>query len=89
MRALYLAILLIAPSVISARADDQEKAEKQIRMMTATSWDDTGRSIVSRIFADVFKVPRSQLLAERRAQGLSYGSLFLAHELISSGSTMH
>ena len=88
MRALYLAILLIAPSVISARADDQEKAEKQIRMMTATSWDDTGRSIVSRIFADVFKVPRSQLLAERRAQGLSYGSLFLAHELISSGSTM-
>jgi hypothetical protein len=88
MRALYLAILLLAPSALPAVADDQEKAEQQIRMMTATSWDDTGRSIVSRILADVFKVPRSQLLAERRSLGLSYGSLFVAHELISNGSTL-
>jgi len=29
MRALYLAILLIAPSVISARADDQEKQKNR------------------------------------------------------------
>jgi hypothetical protein len=88
MRALYLAILLLAFLAIPALASDQAKAEEQIRMMTATSWDDTGRSIVSRIFADVFKIPRSQLLAERRLLGLSYGSLFVAHELVLYGSTM-
>ena len=88
MRTLYLAILLLAPSVIPARAADQEKAEKQINLMTALSRDEIVRSIVSRTFADVFKVPRSQLLAERRSLALNYGSLFLAHELVLSGSTM-
>lgn len=88
MRALYLAILLVAPSVIPATASDQEKAEKQIKLMTALSRDEIVRSIVSRTFADVFKVPRSQLLAERRSLGLNYGALFLAHELILSGSSM-
>ncbi len=76
MRALYLAILLLAPSVIRAHADDQEKAERQINMMTALSRDEIVRSIVSRTFADVFKVARSQLLAERRALGLNYGARF-------------
>lgn len=88
MRALYLAVLLLAPSAIPALASDQEKAEKQINMMTALSRDEIVRSIVSRTFADVFKVPRSQLLAERRSMGLNYGSLFLAHELVLSGSSM-
>ena len=88
MRALYLAILLLAPSVIPAHADDEEKAEKQINMMTALSRDEIVRSIVSRTFADVFKVSRSQLLAERRSLGLNYGSLFLAHQLVLSGSSM-
>jgi hypothetical protein len=88
MRALYLAILLLAPSTIPAVASDQEKAEKHIRMMTALSRDEIVRSIVSRTFADVFKVPRSQLLAERRSLGLNYGALFLAHELVLSGSSM-
>jgi len=88
MRALYLAILLLAPAAIPTFAADQEKAEKQIRMMTALSRDEVVRSIVSRTFADVFKVPRSQLLAERRSLALNYGSLFLAHELVLSGSSM-
>lgn len=88
MRALYLAILLLVPLAVPAVADDQEKAEKQIRMMTALSRDEIVRSIVNRTFADVFKVSRSQLLAERRSQGLNYGSLFLAHELALSGPSM-
>lgn len=88
MRALYLAILLLAFSASPALAADQEKAEKQINMMTALSRDEIVRSIVSRTFADVFKVSRSQLLAERRSLGLNYGSLFLAHELVLSGSSM-
>lgn len=88
MRALYLAILLVAPSALPALAADQEKAEKQIKMMTAISRDEIVRSIVSRTFSDVFKVSRSQLLAERRSLGLNYGSLFLAHELVLFGSSM-
>lgn len=88
MRALYLAILLLAFLAIPALASDQAKAEKEINMMTALSRDEIVRSIVSRTFADVFKVPRSQLLAERRSLGLNYGSLFLAHELVLRGSSM-
>jgi len=87
MRA-YLAIVLVAAAAIPLRAADQEKTEKQIRMMTAISRDDTARSIVSRIFSDVFKVPRPQLVAERKSLGLNYGSLFLMHELILSGSSI-
>jgi hypothetical protein len=88
MRALYLAILLLVASALPALAADQEKAEKQINMMTALSRDEIVRSIVSRTLSDVFKVSRSQLLAERRSLGLNYGSLFLAHELVLSGSSM-
>jgi len=88
MRALYLAVLLLAPSAVPALAADQDKAEKQIKMMTALSHDEIVRSIISRTFADVFKIQRAQLLAERRSLGLNYGSLFLAHELVLSGSSM-
>ena len=88
MRALYLAILLVVAAALPALSDDQEKAEKQIKMMIALSRDDTARSIVSRIFADVFKVQRPQLVAERKSLGLNYGSLFLAHELALSSSSL-
>jgi hypothetical protein len=81
-----LAIFLI--TAVAAFADDQQKAEKQMRMMTAMSRDDTARSIISRTFADAFKMARPQMVAERTTVGLNYGSLFLAHELVSSGSSM-
>jgi hypothetical protein len=81
------AAALVILSVV-ALADDQEKAEKQIRMMTAMSRDDTARSIVSRTFADAFKVERPQLVVERKSLGLNYGGLFLAHELLLSGARM-
>jgi hypothetical protein len=89
MRMLYLTILLLGATGLPILADDQEKAEKQIKMMTALSRDEIVRSIISRTFADVFKVQRAQLLAERRSMGLNYGSLFLAHELVPSGGSMH
>ena len=88
MRRGCFVVFLALFTAATALADDQEKAEKQVRMMTAMSRDDTARSIVSRTFADVFKIERSQLIAERRSMGLNYGSLFLAHELVVSGSTM-
>lgn len=82
------AILLIAVLATPSFSDDREKAAKQIRMMTALSRDDIVRSIISRAFSDAFKVPRAQLVAERRSLGLNYGALFLAHELALSGCNM-
>lgn len=77
--------VLVAPS---AFADDEQKAEKQIRIMTAMSRDDTARSIISRAFADEFKIHRSDMVGQRRALGLSYGNFFVARELLQSGAAM-
>ena len=87
-RGCFVVFLGIVAAATAAFADDQEKAEKQMRMMTAMSRDNIARSIVSRTFADTFKIERPQLVAERRSMGLNYGSLFLMHELIAFGSTM-
>jgi hypothetical protein len=86
MRRGCLAILLILSAAFAAVADDQQKAEKQIRMITAMSRDDTARTIISRTFTDVFKIDRAQVVAERKSFGLNYGGLFLAHEI--SGSSL-
>jgi len=83
-----LAIFFVITAAATAFAGDQQKAEKQVRMMTAMSRDDTARAIISRTFSDVFKIERSQLTAERKSLGLNYGALFLAHEMILSGSNM-
>ena len=88
MRLRYLALLLLATSPLLSVADDLEKAQKQIRMITAMSRDDTARSIISRTFADAFKKDRMQMVAERRAMGLNYGSLFLAQEMALAGANM-
>ena len=85
--ALYAAILLSFAAI--AYADDKERAEKQIRMMTAMSRDDTARSILSRTFADAFKLQRAQMVVERKNLGLNYGGLFLAQELLQSGAQMN
>lgn len=85
---LCFAILLIVASATPLLSDDREKATKQIRMMTALSRDDIVRSIISRTFSDAFKVPRAQLVTERKSLGMNYGALFLAHELALSGCNM-
>jgi len=86
-RGCFVVIFALVAAVV-ALADDQEKAEKQLRMITAMSRDDTARSMISRAFADVFKIERSRLVAERKSMGVNYGTLFLAHELAASGSSM-
>ncbi len=83
-----VAIFFVIAAAATAFAGDQQKTEKQVRMMTAMSRDDTARAIISRTFSDVFKVERSQLTAERKSLGLNYGALFLAHEIVLSGSSM-
>jgi hypothetical protein len=83
-RSLALALLAVSISPYVARANDQQKAEKQCKKMTAMSADATARTIISQSMADFLKVDRMQLVRERRTLNLTYGSLFVAHELAPS-----
>jgi len=82
----WLTILLIG--TLPALAGDQQKADKQCRRITAITADAMARSIVSQSIADFLGVERMQLVRERHALNLSYGSLFLAHELTPAGAPM-
>lgn len=83
-----LLVLAAALSAVLAFADDQQKAEKQIRKISAMATDVNARSIVSRSMSDMLKVERNQFERERRAMNLNYGHLFIAHELTASGMKM-
>jgi len=82
----YCAVLLVLTAAMPAFSDDQEKASKELVKVTAMAWDATGRSIVSRAIADATGVKRPDLLQQRQTMNLSYGSLFVAEELIKSGA---
>ena len=88
MRHPFLLIAIILMSSLVVSADDQQKAEKEIRKINAMAWDSTGRSVVNKSLSEMLKVPRSQLVEERLESQLNYGSLFLAHELGPSGPNM-
>jgi hypothetical protein len=81
-------VLLAILSTTSVFGEDQQKAAKQIRRITAMAADVTARGIVSRTISDILKIKRDQLMRERRAMNLNYGSLFLAHELTAKGTRM-
>jgi len=80
-------LVLLALSAI-ALADDRQRAEKQIRKITAMATDKTGRCMVSMNLSDFFKVPRPTLVEERRQMSLDYGSYFLFQELQRGGVAM-
>jgi hypothetical protein len=88
-RILFCSVTLIAILATAAASDDQQqKAEKQLRKVSAMATDVIARGIVSKSVADLLKVKRAQLVQERRNMNLNYGALFLAHELIASGAKM-
>jgi hypothetical protein len=66
-------------------ADDQPKAERQARKITALATDKTGRDIVSMTVADFLKTARVVVIEERRKIGLDYGSFFIAQRLLQHG----
>ena len=71
---------------MTAFADDQEKATKEIKKITSISVDSNMRSIVNRTMADMLKARRLDLVKERQDMNLNYGGLFLAQQLAASGS---
>ena len=85
--ACYL-LLVISVTISAAFSDDQEKAEKQARKITAMAVDNTCRSMVSMSMADKLKIARPTMVAERRRMGLDYGSFFVARELLAGGAQM-
>jgi hypothetical protein len=85
-RLLSLALALTISVVASS--DDRQKAEKQVRKIAAMATDKTGRRMVSMSIADSLKLPRPEVVEERRRIGLDYGSFFVAHELLARGVRM-
>jgi hypothetical protein len=91
MRAVTLRFFVLAFTValaVTAFADDQEKATKEIKKITSISVDSNMRSIVNRSMADMLKVRRLDLAKERQEMNLNYGGLFLAQQLAASGIKM-
>src|SRR5258706_5692593 len=86
--ACVLSLVLFVTASVVAAGDDRQRAEKQVRKITAMATDKTGRRMVSMSIADSFKIPRPDLVEERRRIGLDYGSFFVAHELVASGVKM-
>lgn len=85
----HLLICLVAIAVASpALADDQQKAEKQLRKLTAMATDATGRRVVSMTIADALQAKRMDLVLERRAMNINYGEVYIAHSLVKLGAKM-
>lgn len=82
-----LAFLLIAPGLM-AFGNDQQKAEKRLRRISAMAVDSISRAIVNQTMADAVHAKRIELMRQRHAMNLSYGSLFIAHQLTAAGAQM-
>jgi len=74
--------------VILSFGSDQQKAEKRLRRVSAMAVDSTARAIVNQTMADTVHATRIELMRQRHAMNLSYGSLFLAHQLTVAGTKM-
>ena len=83
-----VSLLLFVTTSEVASGDDRQKAEKQVRKITAMATDKTGRRMVSMSIADSLKGSRPDMVEERLKIGLDYGSLFVAHELVAGGMKM-
>jgi hypothetical protein len=83
-----LPLLLLVTTLVVASEDDRQRAEKQVRKITAMATDKVGRRMVSMSIADSFKLPRPGLVEDRRRLSLEYGSFFVALELATKGMNM-
>jgi hypothetical protein len=82
-----LVLVLIAPG-IRALGSDQQKAEKRLRRISAMAVDSISRAIVNQTMADAVHAKRIELMRQRHAMNLNYGSLFIAHQLTTAGARM-
>jgi hypothetical protein len=67
---------------------DQQKAEKRLRQISAMAVDSAARAIVNQTMAEAVHAKKIELMRQRHAMNLSYGSLFIAHQLTAAGNQM-
>jgi hypothetical protein len=75
-------------AALQAQGSDQQKAEKRLRRISAMASFGLARGIVNQTMADAVHAQRIELMRQRHAMNLSYGSLFLAHQLTAAGARM-
>jgi hypothetical protein len=80
--------VLVLTIAVRAFGSDQQKAENQLRKITAMATDPTGRRVVSITVANILEAKRVNLVLERRAMNVNYGDLFVAHILVRMGARM-
>ena len=84
----FLIVLVALAIAVPAFADDQEKAQKEIKKITAITTDNNMRSVVNSSMSEMLNVKRLDLVKERQDMNLNYGGLFLAYQLIAGGAKM-
>ena len=88
-RSLKYAVLALALLIaLPAFSDDKQKATKELDKVNAMATDPVGRRTVNLSMADMLGVKRNDLLMERRDHNLTYGEVFVAHQLINNGVKM-
>ncbi len=85
---LSLAMAVVFALPPASPADDRKKAENELRKVTALALDPAARPLVSQTVAEFLKLPRADLVRERHAANVNYGSLFLIYRLAASGTTV-
>lgn len=88
--ALVAAVLVSEARAADRPSDDdhQTKAQQQMRKISALAADPVARPLVSMTVAEFLKIPRMELVRQRQAINLSYGSLFVAWRLVKRDATM-
>jgi len=88
LAARFLIVLVAIAIALPAFGDDQEKAQKEIKKITAIATDANMRSVVNLSMSEMLNVKRFDLVKERQAMNVNYGGLFLAHQLAAGGAKM-
>src|SRR5690348_3805805 len=84
---LKVTIPVLVIGIVAAQAfaaSDRQKTEKQINRISAMAADLTGRRAVNLSMSQQLSVSRQDLVAERRANNITYGTLFLLRQVTSS-----
>lgn len=83
-RGLLFSLFLLIP--LFAAADDQQKAHKLLNKVTAMATDSAGKRAVSLAMSQYLSVTRAELIQRRQAMNLNYGDLFVAYQLMKTGT---
>ncbi|HWW16282.1 MAG TPA: hypothetical protein VN310_16610 [Candidatus Dormibacteraeota bacterium] len=78
----------LLPSLLLAASDEQQKVHKILNKVTAMTIDPAGKRAVSVAMSQHLSIARAELAQRRQAMNLKYGDLFVAYELVKSGTKM-